>query len=70
MHLIHDKAMNAIILVSSFTFLAVFIGFCYTDVSTRDDLKPLGLKVKPPVVAGAPGTLPPAAAPPAGEAHH
>src|SRR5882757_4993023 len=55
MHLIHDKAMNSIILVSSFTFLAVFIGFCYADASTRDDLKPLGLKVKAPVVAGAPG---------------
>jgi len=69
MHLIHDKAMNSIILVSSFTFLAVFIGFCYTDASTRDDLKPLGLKVKAPAVAGAPGATP--AAPPApAEGHH
>lgn len=71
MHLIHDKAMNAIILVSSFTFLAVFLGFCYTDQSTRDDLKPAGLKVKSAVVSGAvpaatPGAIPavvPATAP-------
>lgn len=58
MHLIHDKAMNSIILVSSFVFLGVFIGLCYTDQATRDDLKPLGLKVKPAVVAGAPGAAP------------
>src|ERR1700712_1687308 len=54
MHLIHDKAMNAIILVAGFTFLGVFLGFCYTDQVTRDDLKPVGLKVKAPVAAGAP----------------
>ncbi|MEO8127296.1 MAG: cytochrome C oxidase subunit IV family protein [Bryobacteraceae bacterium] len=72
MHLIHDKAMNSIILVASFTFLAVFIGFCYGDQSTRDDLKPLGLKVKAPVVAGAPGAAPgaPAAAAAPAEGHH
>ena len=76
MHLIHDKAMNAIILVASFSFLGVFLGLCYTDQATRDDLKPLGLKVKPPVVAGAPGVAPgaaPASAPvtvPAAEPHH
>jgi len=76
MHLIHDKAMNAIILVSSFIFLGVFIGFCYTDQSTRDDLKPVGLKVKVPAVAGAPavpGAAPtgaPVAAPPAAAPHH
>ncbi len=74
MHLIHDKAMNSIILVVSFTFLGVFLGFCYTDQVTRDDLKPLGLKVKPPVVAGAPSAAPavPGAAPavPAAEPHH
>ncbi len=74
MHLIHDKAMNSIILVAGFAFLGVFLGFCYTDQATRDDLKPLGLKVKPPVVAGAPGGAgaAPAAAPavPATEPPH
>ena len=58
MHLIHDKPMNSIILVTSFAFLGVFMGLCYTDQATRGDLKPLGLKVKPPVVAGAPGAAP------------
>src|SRR3954454_13876644 len=46
MHLIHDKAMNAIILVASFVFLGIFIGFSYGDYATRDDLRPAGLKVK------------------------
>jgi cytochrome c oxidase subunit 4 len=74
MHLIHDKAMNAIILVSSFIFLGIFLGFSYGDQATRDDLRPAGLKVKPPAVAGAPGApatpgaTPPAAAPAAD--HH
>ena len=76
MHLIHDKAMNAIILVSSFAFLGIFMGFCYVDQATRDDLKPLGLKVKPPVAAGAPGAAPVGATlavpgiAPATEPHH
>ena len=59
MHLIHDKVMNSIILVSSFIFLGVFVGFTYADQATRDDLKPQGLKVKAPVVAGAPGAAVP-----------
>ena len=56
MHLIHDKPFSAIILVSSFVFLGIFLGFCYGDYATRDDLKPAGLKVKPPAVPGAPAT--------------
>src|SRR5438270_11941062 len=36
MHLLHDKPMNAIILLSSFVFLGIFLGYCYTDQSTRD----------------------------------
>jgi cytochrome c oxidase subunit 4 len=79
MHLIHDKAMNSIILVISFTALGIFLFFCYTDQVTRDDLKPANLKVKPPVVAvpgaPAPGAPAPAAAgehgaPVAAPAHH
>ena len=68
MHLIHDKAMNAIILVASFVFLGIFIGFSYGDYATRDDLRPAGLKVK----AVAPGTAPAAAPVGAGEhaEHH
>ena len=71
MHLIHDKAMSSIILVSSFLFLSVFLGFCYMDVVSRDDLKPAGLKVKAPAAVATPA--PGAATPPAHEAapaHH
>ncbi len=67
MHLIHDKPMNAIILVCSFVFLGVFLGFSYGDQATRDDLKPAGLKVKPPVVAGAPASTATGAATAAGQ---
>jgi cytochrome c oxidase subunit 4 len=35
MHLIHDKPVNAVILVAGFIFLALFLGFSYTDVSSR-----------------------------------
>ena len=69
MHLIHDRPMNAIILVSSFIFLGIFLGFSYGDQATRDNLSPAGLKIKPavPGTAPAPGASP--AAPPA-EPHH
>jgi cytochrome c oxidase subunit 4 len=68
MHLIHDRAMNGIILVSSFIFLGIFLGFSYGDYATRDDLKPAGLKVK----VAAPGTKPAGAPAAAGEnaEHH
>lgn len=70
MHLIHDKAINAIILVASFAFLGIFLGLCYTDQATRDDLKPLGLKVKPAAVAGAPAVPGAPLAVPAAEPHY
>jgi cytochrome c oxidase subunit 4 len=66
MHLIHDKAMNSIILVISFTALGIFLFFSYADQVTRDDLKPANLKVKPPVVTT--GAVPGAPAPAA--EHH
>jgi len=43
MHLIHDRPMNAIILVSSFIFLGIFLGFSYGDQGNpRPTLVPLG----------------------------
>ena len=62
MHLIHDKPMNSIILICSFIFLGVFLGFSYGDYASRDNLQPAGLKVKP----GAAATAAPVA-PAAGE---
>jgi cytochrome c oxidase subunit 4 len=68
MHLLHDKPMNAIILLSSFVFLGIFLGYCYTDQSTRDLIQPANLKVQ----AAAPSSAPANAAPPAHEPaeHH
>ena len=64
MHLLHDKAVNAIILVASFVFLGIFLGTCYTDVFSREEIIPANLKVAPVVApaAAAPGAPPPAAA--------
>ena len=66
MHLIHDRAMNAIVLVSSFIFLGIFLGFTYGDYASRDDLRPAGLKVK----VAAPGATPAPAAAPEHAEHH
>jgi len=44
MHLLHDKPVNAIILVASFMFLGIFLGTCYTDVTSRDNEQPANLK--------------------------
>src|SRR5436309_15248569 len=61
MHLIHDRAMNAIILVSSFIFLGIFLGFSYGDYASRDDLRPAGLKVKVAAPGAKPAVAPAAA---------
>ncbi len=59
MHLLHDRPMNSVIIVMAFIFLALFLGFDYTDVTSREALLPANLKVTKP---GAP-TSPPGAAP-------
>jgi cytochrome c oxidase subunit 4 len=53
MHLLHDKAMNGIIIVSSFIFLGIFLISCYTDQETRDPILPSNLKLSVPAAAGA-----------------
>jgi cytochrome c oxidase subunit 4 len=60
MHLLHDKPVNSIILVSSFIFLGIFLGSCYTDWASRDAIEPANKKVLP---KPAPATAPPVAAP-------
>jgi cytochrome c oxidase subunit 4 len=71
MHLLHDKPVNAIILVTSFMFLGIFLGSCYTDITTRESNIPSGLKsLKPiPVPTTGVGVIDPNAppAPPVGE---
>jgi cytochrome c oxidase subunit 4 len=69
MHLLHDKAMNGIILVASFIFLGIFLISCYTDSSSRWDIKPQNWNVAPTVTASPGAVAPPAPANPA-EAHH
>jgi cytochrome c oxidase subunit IV len=64
MHLIHDRAMNAIILVSSFVFLGIFLGFSYGDQASRADLMPAGKKVPAAIKPAAPGAGPVPGAPP------
>ncbi len=49
MHLLHDKPVNAIILVASFMFLGIFLGSCYTDITSRETPLPANLKAAKPV---------------------
>ncbi len=54
MHLLHDKPMNALILVGSFLFLGIFLMFCYTDATTREAWTPSNLKSPAVTVPKAP----------------
>ena len=58
MHLLHDKPMNAVIMVFGFIFLGLFLGFSLTDASSRVVYDPIGHK--PP--AGGPAAAAAAAA--------
>ena len=48
MHLRYDKPLNAIIAVSGFLFLGLFLMFCLTDIDARLNPVPGTLKVAPP----------------------
>lgn len=65
MHLVHDKPINSIILVSAFAFLGLFLIACLQDVSARIDVEPANLKSAPAAPPAAPGTPVPNAANPA-----
>jgi len=41
MHLLYDKPVNAVVLVTSFLFLGLFLGLSYTDVSSRVKYDPI-----------------------------
>ena len=63
MHLRHDNPMNSVILVSSFVFLALLIGTCITDVSSREHILPANYRAP----GGQPGGNNTAAAPNGGQ---
>jgi cytochrome c oxidase subunit IV len=57
MHLRQDKPINAVIAVSGFLFLGLFLMFCLSDLQTRENPQPGTLKVVPaklPAAAPAP----------------
>jgi cytochrome c oxidase subunit IV len=56
MHLLHDKPVNAIIFVSAFAFLGLFLIACLQDTEARIDPEPANLKSAPaaPVSPGTP----------------
>lgn len=53
MHLLHDKAVNAIIAVAGYLFLGIFLLFCFIDIGSRGDLQPTNLRPPPAVTAPA-----------------
>jgi cytochrome c oxidase subunit 4 len=59
MHLLHDKPVNGVILVAGFIFLGLFLGICFTDVSSRAAMEPADHR--PP--AGGPLTTKPVVPP-------
>jgi len=61
MHLLHDKPVNAIIAVTGFLFLGIFLMFDFIDVGTRKDVQPQNLHAPPAVTAPASAPAAPAA---------
>lgn len=61
MHLLHDKAVNAIIAVAGFLFLGIFLMFDFIDVGSRTDVQPRNLH--PPALTAPAGEAGAAAAP-------
>jgi cytochrome c oxidase subunit IV len=52
MHMIHDKPLNAIVFLSSFIFVALFLGFTLTDAhSYKDNYEFKNVPSPPPAVA-------------------
>jgi cytochrome c oxidase subunit 4 len=56
MHLKWDKPVNAIIGMTGFLFLGIFIMFCLLDFNTRNNFMPANMR--PTMVQLAPGTAP------------
>jgi cytochrome c oxidase subunit IV len=58
MHLRSEKPVNAVIACAGFLFLGIFLMFCFLDMGTRDDAKPMNplpVNYAPPVATPAPG---------------
>ncbi len=60
MHLRHDRPLNAIIALTGFVFLGIFLMFDFIDIGTRTNPQPINLH---PPAAAAPATNAPAATP-------
>jgi cytochrome c oxidase subunit 4 len=48
MHLLHDKPINSIILVSGLVFLSIFLMLTLLDADTRPDIQPAASSVAAP----------------------
>ncbi len=53
MHMIHDKPLNAIVFLSSFIFVALFLGFTLMDAHSYKDTYEFKNVDSPPKVAAA-----------------
>ena len=60
MHLLHDRPINAMILVAGFMFLGLLLSFCLLDIDNRFHIAPTNKSVPK-----ASGIMPPAAGTPA-----
>ena len=60
MHLLHDRPINAMILVAGFMFLGLLLAFCLLDIDNRDHVAPTNK-----VVPKASGVMPAPTAVPA-----
>ncbi|GIW99660.1 MAG: cytochrome oxidase subunit IV [Pirellulaceae bacterium] len=59
MHMIHDKPLNAIVFISAFVFVALFIGFTLMDaLQNRDVLEFKEVPPANPPVATSPANVP------------
>jgi cytochrome c oxidase subunit IV len=53
MHMIHDKPLNAIVFLSSFIFVALFLGFTLMDAHSYKDTYEFKNVESPPKIAAA-----------------
>ena len=60
MHLLHDRPINAMILVAGFMFLGLLLAFCLLDIDNRDHIAPTNR-----IAPKASGVMPPPAGTPA-----
>ena len=57
MHLRYEKPVNAIIALTGFLFLGIFLMFCFIDFDSRDGLRPVNWNGKMPVESASPNPV-------------